>query len=36
MTKSADPGQLASSETNWFGSALFEKAGHIRVKQDQG
>ena len=35
MTKSADPGQLASEEANWSGSALFETAGHIRVQQDK-
>ena len=30
MTNSADP------EANWFGSALFAKAGYIRVQQDKG
>ena len=34
MTNSADPDQLASSEANWSGSKLFEKAGHIQVQQD--
>ena len=29
MTNSADPDQLASSETNWSGSTLFAKAGHV-------
>ena len=28
-------GQQASSEANWSGSTLFEKAGHIRVQQDK-
>ena len=28
MTNSADPDQLASSEANWSGSALFAKAVH--------
>ena len=28
MANSADPGQLASSEANWFGSTLFAKAEH--------
>ena len=36
MTNSADPDQLASSETNWSGSTLFEKAMHIQVQQKQG
>ena len=37
MTNSADPDQLASSsETNWYGSTLFAKAGHIQIKKDQG
>ena len=36
MTNSADPDQLASSEANWSGSALFAKAGYIRDQQDQG
>ena len=36
MTNSADPDQLASSETNWSGSTLFEKAGLVQVQQDQG
>ena len=39
MTNSADPDQLASSEANWSGSALFAKTGHVvfskkRVKQN--
>ena len=29
MTNSADPDQLASSEANWSGSALFAKTGHV-------
>ena len=36
MTNSVDPDQLASSEANWSGSALFAKAGFIRVQQDKG
>ena len=36
MINSADPDQLASSEANWSGSALFAKAGYIRVQQDKG
>ena len=36
MANSADPDQLASSEANWSGSALFEKAGYIQVQQDKG
>ena len=36
MTNSADPDQLASEESNWSGSTLFPKAGHIQVQQDQG
>ena len=36
MTNSADADQLASSEANWSGSALFAKAGQIWVQQDQG
>ena len=35
MTNSADPDQLSSSEVNWPGSALFAKAGYIRVQQDK-
>ena len=40
MTKSADPDQLASSETNWSGSTQFAKRGHVvfskrRVKVDK-
>ena len=29
MANSADPDQLASSETNWSGYTLFAKEGHI-------
>ena len=36
MANSADPNQLASSEANWSGSTLFEKAGYIPVQQDKG
>ena len=36
MTNSADPDQLASSETNWSGSTLFAKAVYTRVQQDKG
>ena len=36
MINSADPDQLASSEANWSGSTLFEKAGYVLVHQDQG
>ena len=36
MANSADPDQLASSEANWSGSALFLKTGPSRVLQDQG
>ena len=36
MANSADPDQLASSEANWSGSALFVKAGYIRAQQDKG
>ena len=36
MTNSADPDQLASSETNWSGSTLFVKAGYIWVQKDKG
>ena len=36
MANSADPDQLASSEANWSGSTLFEKAGYIRGQQDSG
>ena len=32
MANSADPDLLA----NWSGSALFAKAGYIRVQQDKG
>ena len=36
MANSADPDHLASEEANWSGSALFAKAGYIRVHQDKG
>ena len=36
MANSADPDQLASSEANWSGSAMFAKVGRIQVQQDQG
>ena len=36
MTNSADPDQLASSEANWTGPALFANVGYIRVQQDKG
>ena len=36
MANRADPDQLASAEANWSGSALFAKAGPIRVQQDKG
>ena len=36
MANGADPGQSASSEANWSGSALFAKAGYIRVQHDKG
>ena len=36
MANSADSDQLASSEANWSGSTLSEKAGYIRVQQDKG
>ena len=36
MENSADPDQLASSEANWSRSALFAKAGFIRVQQGKG
>ena len=35
MANSADLDQLASSETNWSGSALFAKAVYNRVQQDK-
>ena len=35
MANSADPDQLASSEANCSGSALFTKARYIRVQQDK-
>ena len=36
IANSADPDQLASSEANWSGSTLFEKAEYIRAQQDKG
>ena len=36
MANSAAPDQLASSEANWSGSALFAKAGYVRDQQDKG
>ena len=36
MANSADPDQLASSEANCSGSALFAKAGYIQVQHDKG
>ena len=36
MGNSADPDQLASSEANWSGSALFAKAGYIHAQQNKG
>ena len=36
MANIADPDQLAYSEANWSGSALFAKAGYIRVEHDKG
>ena len=36
MANSADPGQLAPSEANWSGSALFAKAGYIGIQQAKG
>ena len=36
MANSAEPDQLASSETNWSGSTLFAKAGSIQVQQSKG
>ena len=36
MTNSADADQLATSEANWSGSALFAKVVYIRVQQDKG
>ena len=35
MKNSADQDQLASSEANWSGAALFAKARYIQVQQDQ-
>ena len=36
MANIANQDQLASSEANWTGSALFAKSGYIRVQQDKG
>ena len=36
MANSSDPDQLASSEANRSGSALFGKSGYIQVQQDKG
>ena len=36
MANSADSDQLASEETNWSGSAPFEKAGYILVQHYKG
>ena len=36
MANSADPDQLASSEANRSGSALFAKAGYIWGQQNKG
>ena len=36
MANNADPDQLASSEANWSGAALFAKTGYIWVQQDKG
>ena len=36
MANRADSDQLASSEANWSGSALFAKSGYIQVQQDKG
>ena len=33
MTNSADPDQLASSEANWSGSALFAKTGQVVISK---
>ena len=33
MANSADPDQLASLESNWFGSTLFANAGYVQVQQ---
>ena len=35
MTNCEDPDQLASEETNWSGSTLFEEAGRIKAQQDK-
>ena len=36
ITNSADPDQLASSETTWSGSTLIAKVGYIPFQQDKG
>ena len=36
MENSTEPDQLASSEANWSGSTLFEKAIYMRVQHDKG
>ena len=36
MSNSADPDQLASSEANWSGSALFAKEVYSWVQHDKG
>ena len=36
MANIADPDQLASEETNWYGSTLFAKLVYIWVQQDKG
>ena len=36
MANNEDPDQLDSSEANWSRTALFAKAGYIRVQQDKG
>ena len=35
MANSADPDQMASSESKWSGATLFAKAAYIQVQQDQ-
>ena len=34
MTDSRKPDQMVSSEANWSGFILFDKAGHIWIQQD--
>ena len=36
MANSAEQDQLASSEANWSGSALFAQTGYIRIQQGKG